>query len=117
MPERSNEGRRIHVCTKTVSAGSIDVAEDASRFGDNSGAVSCAYNYHVGRRPGASVKGLITRAAAHRGSSCGPVSSYTQGALVQTWTQHLGAAGAAIAAVFKPINVIRRGGTAGAEAS
>ena len=60
---------------------------------------------------------LITHAAAHRGSSCGPVASYTQGALVQTWTQHLGAAGAAIAAVFKLINVIRRGGTAGTEAS
>jgi len=82
IPERSNEGRRIHVGTKTVSAGSIDVAEDASHFGDNSGAVSCADNHHVERRPGARVKGLITPAAAHRGSSCGPVSSYTQGALV-----------------------------------
>ena len=41
---------------------------------------------------------------------------YTQGALVQTWTQYLGAVGAAIAAVFKLINVIRRGGAAGAEA-
>jgi hypothetical protein len=82
IPERSNEGRRIHVGTKTVSAGSIDVAEDASLFGDNSGAVSCADNHHVERRPGARVKGLITPAAAHRGSSCGPVSSYTQGALV-----------------------------------
>jgi hypothetical protein len=36
---------------------------------------------------------------------------------VQTWTQYLGAVGAALAAVFKLINVIRRGGTAGAEAS
>jgi hypothetical protein len=42
---------------------------------------------------------------------------YTQGVLVQTWTQYLGAAGAAIAAVFKLINVIRRDSTAGAEAS
>jgi hypothetical protein len=42
---------------------------------------------------------------------------YTQGALVQTWTQYLGAVGAAIAAVFKLLNVIRRGGTAGAEVS
>jgi hypothetical protein len=42
---------------------------------------------------------------------------YTQGALVQTWTQYLGAVGAAIAASFKLINVIRRGGAAGAEAS
>ena len=42
---------------------------------------------------------------------------YTQGALVQTWMQYLGAAGSAVAAVLKLINVIRRGGTAGAEAS
>jgi hypothetical protein len=42
---------------------------------------------------------------------------YTQGALVQTCTQYLGAVGAAIAAVFKLNSVIRRGGTAGAEAS
>ena len=42
---------------------------------------------------------------------------YTQGALVQTWTQYLGAVGAAIAAVFKLINVIRQGGTTGTEAS
>jgi uncharacterized membrane protein (DUF2068 family) len=42
---------------------------------------------------------------------------YTQGALLQTWTQYLGAVGAAIAAVFKLINVIRHGGTAGAEPS
>jgi len=41
---------------------------------------------------------------------------YTQGALVQTWTQYLATVGAAIAAVFKLINVIRRGGAAGAEA-
>lgn len=42
---------------------------------------------------------------------------YTQGVLVQTWTQYLGAVGAAIAAVFKLINVIRRESTAGAETS
>jgi len=42
---------------------------------------------------------------------------YAQVALAQTWTQYLGAVGAAIAAVFKLINVIRGGGTAGAEAS
>ena len=36
---------------------------------------------------------------------------------MQTWTQYLGAVGAAIAAVFKLINVIRQGGTTGTEAS
>jgi hypothetical protein len=56
---------------------------------------------------GSAAKGLIRTSLLIAGVAVALFLPYTQGALVQTWTQYLGAVGAAIAA----------GGTAGAEAS